>query len=87
MQPHPTAKYLRAAPGSPQGRTLNLGGANDDAPVRQQREARVVGDFPDVAVEIAKTTRVAPVEGLSGLAGDDRARRTSLLDDLVDLLA
>src|SRR5947208_16654038 len=55
------------------------------AAVTPKLEPRVVGDLPDVAVEIAEATGVAAVERLGGLPGDWGAAPPSQRDHGVDL--
>src|ERR1700761_200368 len=58
----------------------------NEGAVFAQREARVVGDLPEVAIEVGEVPGVATVEGLGGGLGDRRPGRDGRREHLVDLL-
>src|SRR5215211_4628541 len=60
-------------------------GAEDDAAVGGEAEARVVRDLPSVPVEVAEDAGVPAVERLGRLSGDGSAGLAGLLDNAVDL--
>ena len=57
-----------------------------DGAVVSQREAGVVGHFPGMAVWVDEDSRVSAVERLRRFSADPRTRRSSLVDDAVDLV-
>src|SRR6266496_2110305 len=60
-------------------------GAEDDAAVGGEAEARVVGDLPSVPIEVTEDAGVPAVECLGGLSGDGSAGLAGSLDHGVDL--
>jgi hypothetical protein len=57
----------------------------DQRAVLGEREARVVGDLPEMPVEVGEVTGVAAVEGLAGGSGDRRPGRGGRVHHRVDL--
>jgi hypothetical protein len=58
----------------------------DESSVVAESEIRVVGDLPRVTIRIDEDARIASVERLGGLTGDQRAGGARLVDDGLDVL-
>src|SRR4030081_3323241 len=59
---------------------------HSDGAVLVEREARVVGDLPDVALRIGEVRRVTPIERLAGWSCHRRPRALCGRGDLSDLV-